>query len=360
VSLESADGEGVILKDLVLGSEINIQPRVVVNAGGPWIDQVNRELCAETRYIGGTKGSHVVLDHPELRKAIGDHEFFFENKDGWIVLIYPLVDKVPVGTSDLKIDNPDDAVITDEEIKYIFDLIGRVFPDITVDLSQIVYTFSGVRPLPYSDVSFTGQISRDHKVEVLECDRERSYPVLSLVGGKWTTFRSFAEKATDLVLARLGQARRLSTAGVKIGGGHDYPATDAEKRKWLENLLSDYPIERDRLETLFSQYDTKVVDLLDMVGGKASIMVYQLPSISVGEVEYLLRTEDVVHLDDLVFRRTMLGKLGQITPEVLQALAVICADTLGWDEETQLKEIEQINEILRANHRIVNSRFISN
>jgi len=242
VTLESAGGEGVILKDLVAGHKFKLLPRVVVNAGGPWIDQVNSKLSVDTRYMGGTKGSHVVLDHPELRKAIGDHEFFFENKDGRIVLIYPLVDKVLVGTSDLKIDNPDDAVITDEEIKYFFDMIGRVFPEITVDHSQVVYTFSGVRPLPYSDANFTGQISRDHQIELLECDHTRSYPVMSLVGGKWTTFRAFAEKTTDLVLGRLGQVRELSTAGVKIGGGHDYPVTDAAKRNYWKIFFPITPL----------------------------------------------------------------------------------------------------------------------
>ncbi len=358
VTLESANGESVILRDLLDGYEIKLQPKVVVNAGGPWIDQVNNKLSTDTHYIGGTKGSHVILNHPQLRVALGEHEFFFENNDGRIVLIYPIADKVLVGTSDLKIDNPDDAVITDEEIKYFFDMIGRVFPEISVDHSQIVFTFSGVRPLPYSDVGFTGQISRDHKVELLECDREHSYPVLSLVGGKWTTFRSFAEKTTDLVLARLGQPRRCSTVVVKIGGSHDYPATEAEKRKWLEGLLSGPPIEHDRLETLFSQYGTKVVELLDMMGGKASIMVDQLPSISVGEVEYLLCTEDVVHLDDLIFRRTMIGKLGQLTPAGLQSLAVICAETLGWDDETRTVEVERVNDILRTKHKMVNNQFI--
>lgn len=358
VTLESAKGDCVILRDLLDGDEITLQPRIVVNAGGPWIDQVNNKLSADTRYIGGTKGSHVILNHPQLRAAIGENEFFFENKDGRIVLIYPIADKVLVGTSDLKIDNPDEVVITDEEINYFFDMIGRVFPKISVNHSQIVYTFSGVRPLPYSDVGFTGQISRDHKIELLNRDREHTYPVLSLVGGKWTTFRAFAEKTTDQVLASLGQSRRRSTVGVKIGGSHDYPATDAEKRKVLEGLLPKYPIKRDRLETLFSQYGTKIVDLLEMVGEKASIIVDQLPSISIGEVEYLLQTEDVVHLDDLIFRRTMLGKLGQITPGRLQSLSVICADILGWSDETRIKEVERVNDILRTKHKMVNNQFI--
>ncbi len=80
-----------------------------------------------THFIGGTKGSHLVLDHPELRKAIGDNEFFFENKDGRIVLIFPLFDRVLVGTSDIEVENPDEVNCTEEEVDYFIGMIDRVF-----------------------------------------------------------------------------------------------------------------------------------------------------------------------------------------------------------------------------------------
>ncbi len=87
-----------------------------------------------------------MLDNPELREAIGDHEFFFENKDGRIVLIFPLFDKVMIGTSDLPIEDPDSARCTEEEVDYFIEMVGRVFPGIKVSREQIVFRFSGVRP----------------------------------------------------------------------------------------------------------------------------------------------------------------------------------------------------------------------
>ena len=86
-----------------------------------------RSLGVSTHFIGGTKGSHLVLDHPELRKAIGDNEFFFENKDGRIVLIFPLFDRVLVGTSDIEIENPDEANCTEEEVDYFIGYDSTAF-----------------------------------------------------------------------------------------------------------------------------------------------------------------------------------------------------------------------------------------
>ena len=115
--------------------------------------------------MGGTKGSHIVLDNPELLEATGGREIFFENDDGRIVLIYPLKGKVMVGTTDLEHDMREPAVCTEEEVDYFFELVAHVFPAIPVDRSQIVYRFSGVRPLPRHDDTQPGFVSRDYRIE---------------------------------------------------------------------------------------------------------------------------------------------------------------------------------------------------
>ncbi|HKJ26969.1 MAG TPA: FAD-dependent oxidoreductase, partial [Anaerolineales bacterium] len=118
----------VYLVDEINGESFFVEPDLVINATGPWIDFTNLDLGEKTNFIGGTKGSHLVLHHPELRRAIDGHEFFFENKDGRIVLIYPLEDKVMIGTSDIQVEDPENVVCTDEEIDYFFEMVGRVFP----------------------------------------------------------------------------------------------------------------------------------------------------------------------------------------------------------------------------------------
>ena len=89
VSLQQADGDQVVLQDELTGENIVVEPTILINAAGPWIDTTNQRMGAPTQFIGGTKGSHLILDHPELRETIGTHEFFFENEDGRIVLSLP-------------------------------------------------------------------------------------------------------------------------------------------------------------------------------------------------------------------------------------------------------------------------------
>ncbi|MCB0118529.1 MAG: glycerol-3-phosphate dehydrogenase/oxidase, partial [Anaerolineales bacterium] len=132
VSLVSGSGNTVVLRDELTDETIEVQPKLLINAAGPWIDFANHSLGVTTTYIGGTKGSHLVLDNPELRATIGENEFFFENKDGRIVLIFPMQDRVLVGTSDIKIEHPDEARCTDDEINYFLEMTARVFPEIKV------------------------------------------------------------------------------------------------------------------------------------------------------------------------------------------------------------------------------------
>jgi glycerol-3-phosphate dehydrogenase len=187
----------IILRDEITEENFDIKPKLVINASGAWIDTSNRKLGLSSRFIGGTKGSHIVLHHDVLREAIGDHEFFFENDDGRIVLIYPLYDRVLIGTSDIPADASEDVRCTDEEINYFLEMVKRVFPDIILSRRNIVFQFSGIRPLPFASGTKASQISRDHSIEVLSGEwTNLAFPVFSLVGGKWTSVTS-APSATS-------------------------------------------------------------------------------------------------------------------------------------------------------------------
>ncbi len=195
VSAVGSEGNAVILRDEITGDKFSVIPEIVINAGGPWIDIINEDLFKKSSFIGGTKGSHLVIDHLELRKAINDHEIFFEYVDGRIVLIYPyLKNYVMIGSTDIRIDNPDQAICTEEEIEYILGMVPRIFPSLNVTSDQIIFQFSGVRPLPAAKGS-TGQISRAHSIEVQEKSSQSSWPILNLVGGKWTSYRAFSDKS---------------------------------------------------------------------------------------------------------------------------------------------------------------------
>lgn len=300
VSLQASKDGQVTLKDELDGETYLLQPRVIVNAAGPWIDYTNLSLGLSTRYIGPTQGSHLVLDNPGLRRAIGDHEFFFENKDGRIVLIFPLFDKVMIGTSDLPITDPDSALCTREEEDYFLAMLARVFPGIKISPDQVIFRFSGVRPLAYTDARLPGQITRDHHIQE---DTLNEIPVLSLVGGKWTSFRAFSAQVTDRVLSHLGTHRKLDTASLPIGAGS--PAL---------KITPDYTRE----------------DILAMAG-----------------------REKIVHLTDLLLRRTLLAYLGQLTLPMVEQLAGWLGESLGWDKDRIHTEIQHSLDILAGRHGVV-------
>jgi glycerol-3-phosphate dehydrogenase len=302
ISLVGINGKTVTLRDETNLQTFDVQPKLIVNAAGPWIDPTNRTLGLQTHYIGGTKGSHLVLDNPELREAIGDHEFFFENKDGRIVLIFPLFDKVMVGTSDIPIEDPDSVHCTEEEVDYFINMVGRVFPDIQVTREQIVFRFSGVRPLAYTgSAKNTGQITRDHHIQE---DKLGEIPVYSLVGGKWTSFRAFAEQVTDKALAFLGSTRKADTRNLPIGAG-----ADAAALRTLPNFTRDEIIE-------------------------------------------MAKREKVLHLDDILLRRTLLGYLGQLNRPLVEQMAEWIGEALGWNAERKKGEVARTVEILADRHQV--------
>ncbi len=216
--------------------------------------------------MGGTKGSHIVLDHPELLAATGGRELFFENADGRIVLIYPLKGRVLVGTTDLEHDMADPIVCTEAEVDYFIDLVRQVLPAITVDRSQIVYRFAGVRPLPgHGDVA-PGFVSRDYRIEA-EPLTGGDATVLSLVGGKWTTFRASAEHLADRALELLARPRRRSTKGVPIGGGRGYPITERARQQWIAGHAEELPL--DRVAMLLDRYGTVATAVIDAIARRS-------------------------------------------------------------------------------------------
>lgn len=341
------DESRVRLRDVETGAEFSIGADVIVNASGPWTDLTNETLGTPTSFMGGTKGSHIVLDHPELLAATGGREIFFEHSDGRIVLIYPLHDRVLVGTTDLGADPRERAVCTEEEIDYFFDLVGHVFPTITLDRSDIVFTYSGIRPLPRHDDLTPGLVSRDYRIEVDE-DRPGS-PVLSLVGGKWTTFRALGETLADRVLELLNQARYWSTDGMVIGGGRGFPKRASRRAEWVATNLPELDPAHGAL--LLERYGTRATAVARYLAQGADTPIAG-GALTTREVEYMARNEFVVHVADVVLRRTNLAFVGAIEPEHLEEIAGALGHALGWSRDRIVHEAQACADELRRSHSL--------
>lgn len=353
VAAESHQNGTVLLRDQLTDELISVQPQLVINAAGPWIDFANAALGQKTEFIGGTKGSHLVLDHPELHAAIAGHEFFFENDDGRIVLIFPLMDKVLVGTSDIPIDDPEEARCTEAEVEYFIDMLDKVFPAMMVDRSQIIFRFSGVRPLPAMDAATAGQISRDHHIRTLEPEGERPFPILSLIGGKWTTFRAFSEQVTDRVLQRFSHDRQCNTTNLPIGGGRGFPQSATKQARWLETLQHTVNLPMPRLKHLFERYGTRAKVIAGFLAAGQDAPLKAHSGYSEREILFLIEQEKALHLEDVLLRRTLLGMLGEVTPELLLELAALMGQACGWSKEDQAEELARTIALLADKHGVM-------
>ena len=338
VAAASMVGNQVVLLDELTGEKINFTADVIVNTTGPWTDLTNQSLGFQTSYMAGTKGSHIVIDNQELFKACDNREIFFENKDGRIVLMYPIVGKVLVGTTDIPHDMRFPAVCTDEEVDYFFELVSHVYPTIKIEKNQIVYKYSGVRPLGASGDINPGVISRDYRI--VRTSSESEVPVLSLVGGKWTTFRALGEHLSSDVLKLLKKSRVVSTANLPLGGGRDFPTSADDQLKWAEANARGIGIER-ALQLLL-RYGTRATEFIAEIAANGETKLSSNPDYSDTEIQYLITSEQVSTLEDIIHRRTNLAISGEVTDPLITELEQIL--TKSQDSEYQGIPKLQLNQ----------------
>jgi glycerol-3-phosphate dehydrogenase len=344
----SHDGK-INLRDGLTGSEIQLSADVVVNASGPLTDLTNEALGKPTEFMGGTKGSHIVVDHPTLHAELAGRELFFENSDGRIVLIYPVKGRVLIGTTDIFADPRQPVVCTEDEVDYFFDLVRYILPGITLDRSQIVFRFSGIRPLPKQDVAAPGFVSRDYRIDQSVLP-ETDIPLLSVVGGKWTTFRALGEHVSGDILTVLGKPRLVSTTSLAIGGGKDFPHTVAAREEWLRTHAGTIPL--NRAEALLERYGTRAAALLSHLEQSGDEPLSSLPGFSVQELSYLIREEGAVRLDDILLRRTNLAFAGELNADRVSEIATVAAQELAWSDSRREEEITRAWSILSERHGV--------
>ena len=359
VSVIGRDNGSVLLRDELTGEEFSFTADVVVNATGAWVDGTNDALGGASAFMGGTKGSHIVLDHPELLAACAGREIFFEHTDGRIVLVYPIGDRVLVGTTDIDTDMDTPPVCTPEEVDYFIELIGHVFPAIVVRPANVVYSFSGVRPLPRHDDTQPGFVSRDYRIEKRQDTAGgRAVTTLSLVGGKWTTFRALSEHMSNDVLAILGKQRTTTTAGLAIGGGRGFPTTPSGEKAWVTAHVEP-GLATDRVEGLLTRYGTRAVDVIDYLRAGPDEPLASTPELSRRELAYMVDHEQVGHLMDVLIRRTSIAFRGLVTRELLHELGGVLAPLLGWSGDTVAAEIELAERVLRDSHHVSSEDLVA-
>ncbi|MER8431889.1 glycerol-3-phosphate dehydrogenase/oxidase [Mesorhizobium caraganae] len=338
------------LNDTTSGERFSVTAKVIVNATGAWLDSAIARLDASETpaapLVEGTKGSHLILDNEPLYQALGGHMIFFENADGRVCIMFPYLGKVLVGSTDIRVSEAGRVRCEPAETDYILAAARLVFPSIPVHADEVVFTYSGIRPLPKSDHAFTGRISRGHSVHRIAGD----IPQFCMIGGKWTTFRAFAEQAADEVLAELGRERLCGTLTLPIGGGLGFSAHPASL---AADLAGEFAISDERAPYLVDRYGSGARDIiLFCLGRPDDIRLDDRTETTAAEIVYLIRHEFVTCLSDLVLRRTSLAIAGDISMVSIERIADALAAERGWNRQRRDDEVKSLVAELDTYHGV--------
>jgi glycerol-3-phosphate dehydrogenase len=277
-----------------------VHARVVVNASGPWVSDflANATPVRARRAVRLVKGSHLVV--PRLYA----HRFayIFQNEDRRIVFAIPYEhDFTLLGTTDVDYHGDPAAVgIEAAEVTYLCDLANRYFRR-QIAPSDVVWSYSGVRPLLADESSDPTRVTRDY---ALELDRDPA-PLLSVFGGKITTYRRLAEQAVSQLATLLHSAAPPWTARAQLPGG-DLP--EGSFAVFLRTLERRYPWLPARLRRRYAHaYGTRIERLLGAAAALADLGQELLPQLYEREAEYLCREEFAGSAADILWRRSKLG-----------------------------------------------------
>ncbi|GAA2853383.1 glycerol-3-phosphate dehydrogenase [Streptosporangium fragile] len=321
---------GASVRDAVTGTVHDVSARFTVNVAGPWVDEVLSGLPsgsspAPRRLIGGTKGTHLVVE--PFPGSPGCAMYYEALSDGRPLMVIPWLGRYLIGSTDKRFEGDLDMAAADqEEIDYILAETNRLFPAANLSEDGILYAYTGVRPLPYVPSGEPGDITRRH---ILHDHRPQFDGLLSVVGGKLTTFRTLAEHAVDEVGRRLGRRTTSRTRGLDLPGRP--PEGPEEFGRAFERESGLPAAEAHRLARVYGARARRVAALIAS-SEALSRTVDPVSGLRAGEVVFAIREEEAVSLADVLARRTMIGLEPDLGQGAMDAVAAVCAAELGWDD----------------------------
>ena len=280
---------------------------VVINASGPWVDYLLDEaLVKSPKLIGGTKGSHIVV--APFNGAPANAIYLEAESDARPFFIIPWNGNYLIGTTDVRFEDDPDQVRSELwEIDYLIAETNRAFSEARLTRDSVLYTYSGVRPLPVTSEKDEQSITRRHFIR----EHPQLSNLLSIVGGKLTTYRSLAEECVDVIFRKLGRrSPACMTAQKVLPGAVNFSSFAAESR------------------------------LSRVYGSRASQVVQLNEDAFTAEVLFAFRHEFAKTLADCFLRRTMIGLDSDRGLSHLEAAIEIGRKFLGWNEERARHEVE--------------------
>ena len=331
-SLLKTEGQvtGVVIKNSENAEQVEIQCKSVVNATGAWADRLRNEVNPEKR-IRPLRGSHLVL--PMSKLPVEDALTLFHPVDKRPVFIFPWEGTTVVGTTDLdhNEDLDEEPVISEQELAYLLEAVDALFPQHSLSRDDILSTWSGVRPVIGSDeAKDPSKERRDHAVW-------HDKGLVTVSGGKLTTFRLIALDAINAATETLGHVEIVESDDcIFKPPGITATELNIADQQWAQRLIGRYG---KHAKTLMAE------------ASDAERLPIETTAFCLAECRWAARNESVVHLDDLMLRRTRLGSILEHGGESLfPAIEQICAQELNWDAELWKRELSRYREIWRTRY----------
>jgi len=336
---------GARVEDRLTGGLFEVEAKYVVNATGVWAQRVAALDGPAPFQLRHSLGTHVVLQPGAVQTSLA--LVIPETDDGRIAFLIPWADRFVLGTTDVPYGGDLDApVASAEEVTYLLHHANRYLRR-PLGPADITSAYAGIRPLVAASDASTAALARDHRVVVSRGG------LISIVGGKLTTYRAMAEATVDAIDTREGARRRCVTATLPLWGA----AGVAD----IESALIHTALAADQRTHLLENYGGAAGDLLALIHSEPALgarLIDSLP-VSGAEIVYACRAEMAVTLTDCLFLRTRLAVLDPVaTDMVAPTVAQLMARELGWDVSATAHQLEQYAK-RREHERAWTSRSVA-
>ncbi len=348
---------GIACRDVLSGHEFVVQGSkqlVVVNTAGPWVDEVlhrghtngSPSPISKTRKIGGTKGSHIIVE--PFPGAPLDSALYVEAKsDGRPFFIVPWLGMILIGTTDLRYTGDLDAIKADNaEIDYLLSETNHIIPTAHLTRQDVTFTYSGVRPLPNAEGQKTSSITRSHIL--FDHTSEGVTNLISLIGGKITTYRQVGEEMVDQVYHKQGlQPPACPTRTAPLPGA--ILPSDARMQAAIQTYQQQFSA--STVEHLFSIYGARAIEVLALVDANPELAeAIAPPHLDIkAQVVFAVESEYAKTLVDITRRRTGLAMMTRYGFDALPAIADTLRHYCGWSQADINRQIDHYRQYMEAN-----------
>jgi glycerol-3-phosphate dehydrogenase len=346
---ENSDQKKVFIKNNLSGEQIQVSGKIVVNAGGPFVDEISSIIDSKIdKKIHGTKGSHIIIK--KFDNGPKDALYVEAKQDGRPFFIIPWRDYYLVGTTDIYFDEDlDNIAITIDEINYLLFELNHFFLNENLNHDDILYSYSGIRPLPYEPGKKEGQVTRKHIV-FDHGKHDGNENILSVIGGKLTTYRNLAEDCVDLVCEKLEKNNlRSQTKSYPIFGGYGIKNLDHYKETLAEDFGKTYNLPKNTIEYLIDYYGSKFKGVLELISTNSALRetICQNNLDILAQVVYAIKYEKAKTLEDILIRRTGIGTSACLGLDCVEKVAKVAASYFNWKNREKKEAINTYKETVK-------------